>query len=97
LPTVRVGEFEWDEAKASENLRKHGVAFLEAVTVFSDPFAIDAPDIYFPDRFVIIGSSSFGHLVFVVHAERGERIRIITARRASRAQRELYEKKEADR
>lgn len=97
MPSIVVGEFEWDEEKAIENLRRHGVAFVEAITVFGDPLAIDAPDLYVPDRFVIIGSSSLNRVLFVVHAERGERIRIITARRASRAQRELYEKKDTNR
>jgi uncharacterized DUF497 family protein len=63
----------------------------EAVTVFSDPRAIDAPDIFEPNRFVIIGMSQVARMLFIVFAERGERIRIISARRANAAQRKKYE------
>ena len=92
MPTIEVGDFEWDEAKADSNLAKHGVSFLEAITVFSDPRAIDAPDFYEPYRFVIIGMSAHARVLFVVHVEQGERIRIISARRASKVQRRIYEK-----
>ncbi|MBX3025281.1 BrnT family toxin [bacterium] len=85
------GDFEWDDAKARANLVKHGVSFPEALTVFSDPNAIDAPDRFVPSRFVIIGCSSRQRVLFVVHAERGERIRLISARKASAAQRRRYE------
>ena len=91
MSRVVEGDFEWDSAKARANEAKHGVTFEEATTVFDDPHAIDAPDRYDPDRFVIIGMSSFANVLFVVHAIRGERIRIISARRASRAQRRIYE------
>jgi len=89
MPTIVEGDFEWDAAKARANQRKHGVSFEEATTVFDDSDALDAPDRYDPDRFVIIGISSRSR--FVVHAIRGERIRIISARRASAAQRRVYE------
>lgn len=92
MPTVDYGDFEWDEAKAAQNERKHGVAFPEAVTVFSDPRAIDAPDLLEPHRFVILGMSQLARILFVVFAERGERIRIISARRANAVQRKKYEK-----
>ncbi len=72
--TVVHGDFEWDEAKARENLVKHGVAFEEAATVFDDSNALDAPDMLHEDRFVIIGMSHRSRVLFVVHAERGERI-----------------------
>jgi hypothetical protein len=85
------GDFEWDDAKARSNLAKHRVSFAEAATVFDDPRALDAPDLYDQDRFVIIGRSSATRVLFVVHACRGERIRIISARRASPAQRRKYE------
>lgn len=91
MATTVEGDFEWDTAKARANLSKHGVSFEEATTVFDDPQAIDAPDRYDHDRFVIIGVSSRSRLLFVVHAVRGERIRIISARRASPAQRRKYE------
>jgi hypothetical protein len=91
VPTVRYGDFEWDVAKAASNRRKHGVSFQEATTVFDDPDALDAPDLHLPERFVIIGRSAYARVLFVVHAERGERIRIISARRASSTQRRKYE------
>ncbi len=91
VTTVAYGDFEWDATKAAQNERKHGVAFREAVTVFSDPRAIDAPDLVEPSRFVIIGMSRLARTLFVVFAERGERIRIISARRANAAQRKTYE------
>ncbi len=92
MGTVRSGDFEWDEDKARANEAKHGVSFAEATTVFGDPQAIDAPDLYEPDRFIIIGMSTRARVLFVVHAERGERIRIISARQASKPQRRIYEK-----
>ena len=92
MATVHIGDFAWDEAKARSNVAKHGVSFIEAITVFSDPQAIDAPDLYEPDRFVIIGMSSHARVLFVVHAERSERIRIVSARKASKEQRRIYEK-----
>jgi hypothetical protein len=85
------GDFEWDRAKAKRNRAKHGVSFEEAVTVFGDPNAIDAPDLYVPERFVLIGYSDRARVLFVVHAESGSRIRIISARKASAAQRRKYE------
>ena len=91
MATVEYGDFEWDASKAAQNERKHGVTFPEAMTVFSDPRAIDAPDIFEPNRFVIIGMSQIARMLFVVFAERGERIRIISARRANAAQRKKYD------
>ena len=67
MSTVRVGDFEWDEAKARTNLRKHGVSFTDAVTVFLDPRAIDAPDLEEPDRFVVIGRATSTRVLFVTH------------------------------
>lgn len=60
--------------------------------MFSDPRAIDAADVLEPNRFVIIGMSQIARMLFAVFAERGERIRIISARRANAAQRKKYEK-----
>ena len=91
MPRIVQGDFEWDSAKATANARKHGVTFEEATTAFDDPRSIDAPDIEDPTRFVLIGFSHLANLLFVVHAERGERIRIISARKATRAQRRKYE------
>lgn len=86
--------FEWDQAKASANLRKHGVSFEEAATVFADDSSLTIPD---PDhsqvepRFVLLGTSYRGKMLVVVHTERGDSIRIISARPASRRERQQYE------
>ena len=85
-------EFEWDAAKAASNLRKHGVDFADAVTVFDDDLAITIPD---PDseeeRFITTGVDAVGRLLVVVYAWREERVRIISARRATRRERRTYE------
>ena len=92
MSTVGFGDFVWDSRKAAANYRKHGVSFEEAATVFDDPRAIDAPDLYDDRRFVIVGRSSRDRVLFVVHAVLDhDRVRIISARKASRAQREAYE------
>jgi len=86
--------FEWDRTKASANLRKHGVSFEEAATVFADESSLTIPD---PDhslverRFVLLGTSYRGKMRVVVHTERGDSIRIISARPASRRERQQYE------
>jgi uncharacterized protein len=86
--------FEWDARKDSANRRKHGVGFAEASTVFDDPLSITIPD---PDhavdeeRFLIIGSSSERNLLVVVHTVRGEWIRVISARSATKHERRNYE------
>lgn len=87
-------EFEWDPRKAAANVRKHGVTFEEAVTAFADPHSITIPD---PDhsageaRFILIGRSAVQRLLVVVHLERGEPIRLISARLAARRERRTYE------
>ena len=91
MATVCIGDFEWDDAKARANLRKHGVAFTEAVTVFLDPRAIDAPDREHEGRFVVIGRATSSRVLFVVYAERRECVRVISARKASPSQRRIYE------
>ncbi|MCX7012337.1 MAG: BrnT family toxin [Candidatus Sumerlaeota bacterium] len=86
-------EFEWDPRKASVNLAKHGVAFEEAAAIFSDPLSVTILD---PDhssteeRFVDLGMSFLGRLLVVTYTERGSRIRIISARLASRRERRIY-------
>jgi len=86
--------FEWDSAKAARNLRKHGVSFEEAVSVFYDPLAATGGD---PDhsedeeRFVTFGISSAGRLLVVSHTERGGTIRIISARATTPSERRIYE------
>ncbi len=85
--------FVWDESKASENQRKHGIAFEEAVTVFDDPLIVlrDASRNEEP-RDAAIGFSSVGRLLTVVHIEcDGEFIRIISAWRASAAEEDFYD------
>ena len=87
--------FEWDHEKAESNLRKHGVSFEEASTVFRDTLS---RTIYDPlhssfreQRFVTIGLSGRNQLLVVAHCDRGKKIRIISARRATRRERRNYE------
>jgi len=92
VATQRLGEFEWDIAKAASNARKHGVAFEEAITVFRDPLALHEVDTRHVNRFVLVGASSKARLLFVVYAERhGATTRIISARRATPHERKTYE------
>ena len=93
MATVTFGDFEWDADKAASNAAKHGVTFEEAVTVFLDLDYLLVPDALEPERFVAIGMSSLVRVLFVVHCERGERLRIISARRATRRERETYERR----
>ena len=85
--------FEWDEDKAARNLEKHGVSFVAAVAVFEDPRRIERLDLrqdYGEDRVQAIGRSK-GRVLFVVYTRRGELIRLISARRANRNERQAYE------
>jgi uncharacterized protein len=87
-------EFEWDNRKATRNLRSHGVSFQEAATVFGDPLAVtyfDPDHSEDEDRYLTFGSSSFGRLLVVVHTDRGDVTRIITARQATKHERKQYE------
>jgi uncharacterized DUF497 family protein len=85
--------YEWDSSKAATNLKKHRVAFTEAATVFLDPLALTYRD---PDhsegeqRHITIGQSGQGGVILVAHLDRGDRIRIISARRASRKEAHEY-------
>jgi uncharacterized DUF497 family protein len=85
---------EWDPVKARTNLRKHGVDFHEAGTVFDDPLSTSFPD---PDhsvgeaRFLTIGVSASGRILVVAHTDRGEAVRLINARRATPRERKFYE------
>lgn len=87
-------EFEWDPAKASSNRKKHGVSFEEAQTVFLDPHALprfDAAHSMGEDREITIGLSHRLRLLYVVHTERhGDTIRLISARKATRAEAAEY-------
>ena len=88
-------QFEWDESKARSNRSKHGVSFEEAGTAFSDPLSttIHDPDhsASDEDRYVLLGRSVSGRLLVVSHTERGDTIRIISARRATRREGRNYE------
>lgn len=91
--------FEWNRAKAASNLRKHGVTFGEGATVFGDVDGVMIPD---PDhsaeesRFLLVGRSRLRRLLVVVSVERGERIRLISARRAGRKEKKVYEEGRQD-
>ena len=91
---VRQGDFEWDPAKAAANFRKHKVSFPEAATVFLDPGVVIEPDhVHSADelRATAIGFSALSRVLLVVHTERGERIRLISARKATPEERRRYE------
>ena len=85
-------EYQWDNNKARANLRKHQVDFADAVAVFSDDFAITIEDDH-PDeeRFVTIGMDSLGRILVVVYTWRGESIRLISARKATKNEQKQYE------
>lgn len=87
-------EFEWDPLKASANHRKHKVSFEEAATVLGSDFAMTVPDpdhSKYEDRFITLGPSNRGRLLMVAHTDRGNRIRIISTRTLTRAERKVYE------
>jgi uncharacterized DUF497 family protein len=85
---------EWDPEKAASNYRKHGVDFHEAGTVLDDPLSTTFPD---PDhsldeqRYLTIGSSLSGRILVVAHTDRGEAVRLISARQATPSERRFYE------
>jgi uncharacterized DUF497 family protein len=87
--------FEWDSRKARSNLAKHGVGFEEASTIFGDPLSLTIPDpehSLHEERYITMGRAFTGKLLVVAHTERGDNIRIISARPASRRERKVYEK-----
>jgi len=87
-------EFAWDSAKHEANVKKHGVGFHEAATVLEDPLSTTFPDHSHSveeHRFVTIGISERGRLLVVAHSEDDDTTRIISARRATRREREFYE------
>lgn len=86
--------FEWGPEKARANVRKHRMAFELASTVFLDPLALTFPDpndVHDEPREITIGHAASGTIVFVAHCRRGDRTRIISARRATRRERQQYE------
>ena len=86
--------FEWDPSKARKNIEVHGISFDEASTTFSDTLSLT---IYDPlhsmqeDRFILIGNSCKNRLLVIVHTERRDKIRIISARKATKNERKQYE------
>ena len=87
-------DFEWDDAKAEANERKHGVSFSEAMTIFGDPLSLTGHDPKHAgdeDRFLTMGTSVDGRLIVVSHTDRGDSVRMISARLASRRERKDYE------
>jgi uncharacterized DUF497 family protein len=88
-------KIEWNPEKAKLNLKKHGVAFEEAATAMSDPMALTGADpdhSTYEERYITFGVSARNRLLVVSHTEEGETIRLISARKASKGERELYEK-----
>ncbi|HKH48324.1 MAG TPA: BrnT family toxin [Thermoanaerobaculia bacterium] len=86
--------FEWDEEKAESNYRKHGVSFEEAKTVLGDPLSVTVDDLRHSireHRYIDIGLSAQERLLVVVYTERGETIRLVSSREATRAERKIYE------
>ena len=87
-------KFEWDPDKARSNLRKHKVSFEEAVTALNDPMSATGTDpdhSFAEDRYITFGVSERGRLLVVAHTERGDTVRIMSARIASKGERKIYE------
>jgi len=84
--------YQWDRDKAAANLRKHGVNFADAVSVFSDDLAITITDERFDEeRFITIGIDAFSRVLVVVYTWRNDQIRLISARKAMRYEQKQYE------
>jgi uncharacterized DUF497 family protein len=86
--------FEWDLEKAEANARRHGVSFMEALTVFGDPLSLTVADPSHSEReerLLLLGRSVSDRLLVVTHVERGSAVRVIGARLASRRERRMYE------
>ncbi len=87
-------QFEWNPDKPNGNIKKHGVSFNEASTVFNDPLSVTFPDpdhSYGEERYVIIGLSSANRILVVPHTDQSDCVRIISAREATRNERRFYE------
>ena len=90
-------KFDWNPRKTKRNLTKHKVSFEEATTVFLDPLSATGDDPDHSDeenRFITVGLSSSGRLLTVSHTDREDSIRIITARRSTKEEREVYEERQ---
>jgi uncharacterized protein len=86
--------FKWDPRKAESNIGKHGLSFEEASTAFGDPLSRTTPDLLHSsdeDRLILMGMTSAGRLAVVAHADRGETVRLISARLATAGERRRYE------
>ena len=88
-------EFQWDPTKAASNLKKHRVRFADAALSFEDPFALSIPD---PDaageaRYILLAADPSGRILITVYTPRGRPTRIISSRRASAAERSIYEER----
>ena len=88
-------EFEWDEGKAAANLKRHSVDFADAALVLYDDLALTTqdPGDYDEERFATVGMDALGRILVVVYTWRGERVRLISARPATPAERKRYESK----
>ena len=85
---------QWDGDKAAANLRKHRIDFADAVTVLSDEFAITVPEHHEDaDRYVTVGADALGRILVVAYSWRGDEVRLISARNATRSERRQYESK----
>ncbi len=87
-------EFQWDEEKAKSNLKKHGVSFEEGATIFNDPMIatiLDPDHSEDEERFISIGMSVIRRLLSVIHTYRKDRLRLISARKATKAEKKNYE------
>jgi hypothetical protein len=85
--------YEWDPNKAESNLQKHGIHFADAVAVLEDEQAIWQEDIgkYDEDRFIAVGVDHLGNILTVIFTDRGDHIRLISARLATKNERKAYE------
>ena len=90
-----MSKYEWDTNKAKKNIRKHGIGFEEAMSIFQDKFSLTRDDPLHSEReerFIDIGRSTKGNILVVVYTERGDDVRIISCRKATPAERKAYEK-----
>ncbi len=87
-------EFEWNSDKAIRNIQKHNVSFTEAATIFNDPLSLTYPDpdhSHYENRYITIGLAQSGKIIILAHTDRNNKIRIISARLATRQERRFYE------
>jgi uncharacterized DUF497 family protein len=88
-------EYEWDAKKAASNLKKHRIDFADAVSVLEDDWGLTIKEHFVEDeqRFATVGLDLLGRILVVVHTHRGDSIRIISARKATKTERKTYESK----